>query len=68
MAYRFSDFDTSLAKLYGNKCSQYEVNPDTPPALMEFVGTRMKEIEWFAFLDYEKKSRIELPKFVGNGK
>jgi len=59
VSYNFSDYDTSAAELHGYTPPD---NSDPPPALMSFVGSRLKEMDGMAFLDYNARYRIELPK------
>ncbi len=59
VSYNFSDYDTSAARLHGYPSAD---NSDPPPALMSFVTSRLKEMNGMAFLDYNARYRVELPK------
>ena len=57
--YNFSAYNTSATKLHGYTSAD-DSNP--PPALMSFVASRLKEMDGMAFLDYNARYRVELPK------
>jgi hypothetical protein len=62
VAYKFSDFDTSAAKLYGDKWVEGATGLDASPSLTEFVKRRLASINGMVFLDYVNRFRIELRK------
>jgi hypothetical protein len=58
VVYRFSDYGTSAAEVYGSNNPQREVTSN----LTKFVNQRLKDFpDGFVFLDERNKYRIELP-------
>jgi hypothetical protein len=57
--FSLSDYNSAATRLQGYT-SAGDASP--PPALMSFVASRLKEMDGMAFLDYNARYRIELPK------